>query len=92
MLLQGNLQNVFDALYTLGVIEPVLNMDWSKELDQFSTDPDRIKNAIVIANYNNGDVKKMAKGLSGLDAKTLNFLAMEVAREYAGFYSRGIVH
>ena len=33
MLLQGDLQKVFDALYHLGVIDPVLEMDWS--VDQF---------------------------------------------------------
>ena len=31
MFLQGNLQIVFDALYHLGVIDPVLKLDWKKD-------------------------------------------------------------
>jgi len=92
MMLQGNLQNVFDALYTLGVIEPVLKMDWAKEFDRFQAEHVDVNKAIDIANFCNRDVKKMVVKLQELEPKTLNFLAMEVAREYANFYSRETVH
>ena len=35
MYLQGNLQEVFDALYKLGIIGPVINADWSAEMETF---------------------------------------------------------
>lgn len=39
MYLQGNLQAVFDALYHMGVIDPVLEMDWNKALEMVPITP-----------------------------------------------------
>ena len=42
MFLQGNLQNVFDALYTLGAIDPVLKKDWKQMNSEFENHMDMV--------------------------------------------------
>ena len=88
MYLQGNLQAVFDALYHMGVIDPVLEMDWSKELDQMHKHAGRFFEIVSVANHHQGDVGELMNKLKQFDEKTLTYLAMEVAREYADYHSR----
>jgi hypothetical protein len=88
MFLQGNLQLVFDALYGLGVIDPVLQMDWGKEMDDLPQYYNEFQQIIVAANHHQGDVSGLMHELNKFPVKTLHFLAMEVAREYAEFHSR----
>lgn len=90
--LQGSLQIVFDALYDLGVIEPVLHMDWKGSLEEIAEGSPELVQAVHIVNRCKDDRKRLATELRGLDAKTLQFLAMEVAREYADFHSRQVLH
>lgn len=92
MYLQGNLQAVFDALYELGVIEPVLEMDWQNAMTEMNTNPSHLFEVLSIANQYQNDVKKLCDKLEDYDEKTLGFLAMEVAREFADFHSRDEVH
>ncbi len=56
MYLQGNLQAVFDALYHLGVIDPVLKMDWNKELDNLPNHAEDFFQALDIANNHQSSV------------------------------------
>lgn len=92
MYLQGNLQAVFDALYHMGVIDPVLEMDWGKELDQLHHHADRFFEILSVANHHQGDVGELMTKLKEFDGKTLTYLAMEVAREYADYHSREALH
>ena len=92
MMLQGNLQNVFDALYHLGVIEPVLELDWLEEMKQIGRFDRHLERAIEVANQHQADAEILVNELKKFDSKTLSFLAMEVAREYAEFHARNLLH
>ena len=92
MLLQGNLQVVFDALYNMGVIDPVLDMDWTTEMEDMSDHYQEFESAVVIANEHQFDEQDLIDHLGRFESKILNFLAMEVAREFADFHAREQVH
>lgn len=88
MYLQGNLQAVFDALYHMGVIDPVLEMDWSKALDEMNDYEDEFFQVLNVANEYQDDMQTLMVNLKKFDQQTLSYLAMEVAREYAEYHSR----
>lgn len=92
MLLQGNLQAVFDALFEMGVIDPVLNKDWADSLDEISRDPRRLERAIEAVNGCEQQPSAIVRELKRFDGVTLEYLAMEVAREYADFQGRSSLH
>jgi len=92
MYLQGNLQAVFDALYHMGVIDPVLEMDWNKALDQMPDHADDFIQVLSIANQCQDDMYELMSNLKKFDQQTLSYLAMEVAREYADYHSRETLH
>ena len=92
MYLQGNLQVMFDALYNMGVIDPVLELDWTKELEEISEHMEDFVQIISVVNSKQNDVDEMMIALEDFDKKTLNFLAMEVAKEFADFHSRESLH
>lgn len=92
MYLQGNLQAVFDALYHIGVIDPVLEMDWSQALDQMSDHADEFFEVLDIANHYQDDMQELIVKLKKYDQQILSYLAMEVAREYADYHSRETLH
>ena len=90
--LQGNLQAVFDALYYLGVIDPVLEMDWDEAISHMPSYSDSVHEAIQVVNAFKGSGEELAEELRSFDEKTLGFLAMEVAREFADFHARENLH
>lgn len=92
MFLQGNLQIVFDALYNMGVIDPVLDLDWKSALDELPQHFDSFHSAIGIVNSHQADVEDLIDHLKTFDQKTLGYVAMEVAREFADFHSRQELH
>ncbi len=92
MYLQGNLQAVFDALYEMGLIEPVLEMDWSNAIDDMRHNPEPLFRIMKIVNTHNGSVQDLVGALKAFDEQILSYLAMEVAREFADFHSRSEVH
>lgn len=92
MYLQGNLQAIFDALYHMGIIDPVLEMDWGKALDQMEEHADDFFQVLNIANSCQDDMEQLMTSLKKFDQKTLSYLAMEVAREYADYHSRETLH
>lgn len=87
MHLQGNLQLVFDALFRMGVIEPVLKKDWAA-IHSEALNPRTLERAVTVANGHQSDVHDLIGELKKFDQTTLEKLAMEVAREYAGFHTR----
>ncbi len=92
MYIQGDLQKVFDALFSMGVIDPVLDADWVVEQKQMVKHHDELEKAVATANEYNGDVDGLIKELEKYDDKILGFLAMEVAREFSNFHGRKEVH
>lgn len=92
MYLQGNLQAIFDALYHMGVIDPVLEMDWGKALDQMDAHADEFFRVLSVVNSHQDDMEELMLNLKKFDKQTLSYLAMEVAREYADYHSRETLH
>jgi hypothetical protein len=92
MYLQGNLQAIFDALYHMGVIDPVLEMDWGQALDAMPDYADEFFQVLTVANSHQDDVQELIVNLKKFDQQTLSYLAMEVAREYADYHSRETLH
>lgn len=90
--LQGDLQSVFDTLFELGVIEPVLSKDWKNDLQEISAGSSRLTRAIGVVNSCGRDRGLLRIELAKLDRQSLEILAMEVAREYAGFHLRQSLH
>ena len=88
MFLQGNLQVVFDALFSVGAIDPVLKMDWNEICENMKKDPRRMKTAFERVNSCEGDYQSLVKTFSALDEKSIHFIAMEVAREFCEFHDR----
>ncbi len=86
--IQGNLQAVFDALYDMGVIEPVLKMDWQEHLHEMLEGSRDLERAVRSINASGNDRQALKNELQKLDTKALEILAMEVAREFAEFHSR----
>ena len=92
MYLQGNLQNVFDALYNMGVIDPVLEKDWSHALEEIHNHIDEFVQVISAVNSKQEDVTELMSELEKYDARILEYLAMEVAKEFADYHSRESLH
>jgi hypothetical protein len=90
--LQGDLQAVFDALYDLGVIEPVLAMDWRTRLLEIEQGSPMLESAILAVNECGRDRARLTKKLNTLDQNALEMLAMEVAREFADYHTRQDLH
>ena len=92
MYIQGDLQIVFDALYHMGVIDPVLEMDWSEALDEMQRDQKKISAIVQVVNESQFDLNALMERLKRFDSQSLNYLAMEVAREFADFHTRENLH
>ena len=90
--LQGDLQAVFDALYDLGVIEPVLSMDWRTRLLEIEKGSPQLQTAINVVNECGQDRVQLTQKLNTMGKDALEMLAMEVAREYADYHTRQDLH
>lgn len=85
MFIQGSLQTVFDALYTLGKIDPALDADWRATNKKVKQCPEKFKEVVEAVNSSKGDIHQMINNLKKFDDEALIYLAMEVAREYVDF-------
>lgn len=92
MYIQGDLQKVFDALFQMGMIEPVLGADWVAEQKQMFKHFEQIEELVKSTNEYQGDVDGLTKLLEKYDEKILGYLAMEVAREFSSFHGRKKIH
>ncbi len=92
MFLQGDLQRVFDALYHMGIIDPVLKMDWSEEFGKLDTQPWVLKPVLEAVNQCPGSYMELMDELQSFEPQTLNYLAMLVAKELMYFHSNTVVH
>ncbi len=92
MFIQGNLQKVFDALFAMGVINPVLSMDWAPADKAKKQSSRKMAEVIHTVNETQGEVPELIQNLRKFDQESLQFLAMEVARELVDFEDRKVVH
>ena len=92
MFIQGDLQAVFDALYTIGAIDPVLHMDWEAINHEMSENPKHVHSVCQSVNDCHGDKSLLIHTLKNLDQKSLHFVALEVAREFSEFQDRKELH
>lgn len=88
MWLQGNLQAVFDALYTVGAIDPVLKMDWEEVTRKMEEQPEKLHQACANLNDCAGNHEMLVQRLHMMDPESLQFVALEVAREFCEFQDR----
>ena len=92
MFIQGDLQAVFDALYTIGAIDPVLKLDWKKINLEMLSQPNLVNHICQTINSCKGNRHQLVEILKAMDEKTINFVALEVAREYSEFQDRKELH
>ncbi|MBC7458670.1 MAG: cytochrome [Bdellovibrionaceae bacterium] len=92
MFIQGDLQAVFDALYTIGAIDPVLNADWSQINNEMMKKPQVVQHLCGSINACAGDKSMLVKTLLNMDKRSLEFVAIEVAREFSEFQDRTELH
>ncbi|AHZ86848.1 cytochrome P450 [Bdellovibrio bacteriovorus] len=92
MFLQGDLQLVFDALYTVGAIDPVLKLDWSEVTREMMANPQILSDAFQTINGCRGDKDLLVQKLHMMDPRSVNYIAMEVAREFCEFQDRTELH
>lgn len=92
MFIQGNLQAVFDALYTVGAIDPVLSADWKQISSEMQRNPEMYSKAVSAVNACGGNAQLLIEKLSSLDQQAVSFIAVEVAREFAEFTDRKDLH
>ncbi len=92
MFIQGDLQALFDALYEIGAIDPVLKMDWSQVTSEMSGQQSILQSIFKLVNACEGDRELLIQKLKFMDEKSISFLAMEVAREFAEFQDRKELH
>jgi hypothetical protein len=90
--LQGDLQALFDALYSIGAIDPVLKMDWSEVNNERAKNHQLLQTAVSTINACASDPQLLLEKMHALDSKSLSFIAVEVAREYAEFQDRKELH
>ena len=92
MFIQGDLQAVFDALYSIGAIDPVLSADWTKINDAMSKKPQLVNHVCDSLNACSGNRNMLIKTLLDMDKMSLEFFAVEVAREFSEFQDRKELH
>lgn len=90
--IQGDLQLVFDALYHMGMIDPVLEMDWREVIENKDDYSYEINQIMEIVNHKQGSLDVLMTELKKFEPEVLSFLAMEVAREFADYHSRESLH
>lgn len=92
MLIQGKLQTVFDALYEVGAIDPVLKQDWKSLYSEVEKNPRQFMQLMDVVNSKQGNLPDMVQTFKSMDTHSLQLIAMEVAREYAEFHSKTHIH
>lgn len=92
MFIQGDLQAVFDALYEIGAIDPVLKQDWNSITNEMTKNQGDLSTIYRSVNSCGGDRELLVQKLKFMDQKSVIYLAMEVAREFAEFQDRKEIH
>lgn len=92
MFLQGDLQAVFDALYNMGAIDPVLKLDWEQVTKEMMQNPVLLTETFEEINACRGDRQLLMEKLHRMENRFVNYVALEVAREFCEFQDRKELH
>lgn len=92
MFIQGDLQAVFDALFHIGAIDPLLKMDWESLSQDMEKDPKTVRKVVELINECEGDRERLVQKFNLMDDRLRNFAALEVAREFCEFQERQTLH
>lgn len=92
MFLQGDLQAVFDALYSVGAIDPVLKLDWEEVTQEMMRNPQLLSTTFEEINACRGNKDLLIQKLHMMDTKSVHYVALEVAREFCEFQDRKELH
>jgi hypothetical protein len=92
MFIQGDLQAVFDALFHIGAIDPLLKMDWDGLCREMENDPTTVYKVVQLINECDGDRERLVQKFNLMDERLRNFAALEVARELCEFQERQTLH
>lgn len=92
MFLQGDLQSLFDALYHIGAIDPVLKADWETINKEMMRNPHELSSVFAEINSCRGDTQVLVSKLKSMDQKMVHYIALEVAREFVEFKDRSSLH
>ena len=76
----------------MGVVDPVLDMDWTDEFARIEKDPIHLVEVVQVVNDNSGDHYDLMDDLREFGMKDLSHLAMLVAKELAGFQTIETLH
>ena len=90
--LQGDLQALFDALFFVGAIDPMLKSDWQPIQSEMEGSRALVESTLKAINDCGGTPAELIGKLKELDPKAIQFLTMEVARELAEFADRQSLH
>jgi hypothetical protein len=90
MFLQGNLQSVFEALYSAGVVQGILKADW-KDLEKRKRQ-NLFFYEELLNQVNRAPKENLESLIPQLPREFQEILAMEVANEYAEFSERTLIH
>ncbi len=92
MFIQGDLQAVFDALFHIGAIDPVLKMNWDTVTEDMDRHPHLVRKVVREINDCRGDRDQLVQKFHQMDQRQINFAALEVAREFCEFQERQTLH
>ncbi len=92
MFLQGNLEKIFEALHDVGAVETMLKLDWEPLNEEVQRTPEVLRALVEVVNGCHSDPIKLRQVLARWDRQSLNYLALEVAREYAEYQDRKTLH
>ena len=92
MKLSGNLQDYYDVLDEMGVLDHLMKSDWS-HLDAIKGSRSSEFNKFInIINRVGTKKEEIKKQLVSYDSQIIQFFAMEVAKEYADFQNNKLAH
>ncbi|MCS6838967.1 MAG: hypothetical protein NZ480_08985 [Bdellovibrionaceae bacterium] len=90
MYLQGNLQEIFDALYAIGAIQRVIQKDWH-QIVQFRQSHWQVHRSLV-EQLNETKGSELFQFLQHLSEDFQNVIALEVANELVEYTQRTQIH
>lgn len=92
MRLSGNLQLYYDALEELGIIDPLLKIDWAELNSLKMTRFHDFEKLVDKMNRLDSGKEVIKKELICYDSQMIQFFAMEVAKEYAEYHKQKQTH
>jgi hypothetical protein len=70
----------------------VLKLDWENVTRQMESHPHRVKEVCGVVNKCNGNIDLIIQNLHMMDPQAVQFVALEVAREFCEFQDRKELH